>query len=31
MKIAKIYSIWNGLEYIYIQQMELWKEIECLC
>jgi len=28
MKIAKTYSVWNGLEYMYIQRRELWKEIE---
>jgi len=28
MKIAKTYSVWNGLEYMYIQRIELWKEIE---
>jgi hypothetical protein len=28
MKIAETYSVWNGLEYMQIQQIELWKEIE---
>ena len=28
MKIVKTHSIWNGLEYMYIQRLELWKEIE---
>jgi hypothetical protein len=27
MKIVKTYSVWNGLEYMYIQQTELWNEI----
>jgi hypothetical protein len=30
MKIAKVFSIWNGLEYMQIQQPELWQEIECI-
>jgi len=28
MVIAEKHSIWNGLEYMYIQRPELWKEIE---
>jgi len=30
MKIAETYSVWNGLEYMYIQRIELWKEIESI-
>ena len=28
MKIMETHSIWNGLEYMYIQRLELWKEVE---
>ena len=28
MKVLETYSIWNGLEYLYIRQSKIWKEVE---